>query len=152
MWAHCCNKGASVARCPGALLETPSKCGRQSALSGHCESDATLLCAPYFDSRNSKSGGSKSRALVYSFGIAGEWAFEEWAGLRGYEVHAFDPTIKTREQHEQHRARNVHFHYLGLGAKGGVAGALRTRGYGALGGDVLALDEDVHRKSDAAPT
>ena len=79
-WSHCCNKAVSIARCPGKLLETPCRCyarrSRERALEGHCVSDATLLCEPFFRVPHRTAGGSAP--LVYSFGLAGEWAFEEW--------------------------------------------------------------------------
>ena len=144
MWAHCCNKGVGLARCPGSLLEAPSRCWseklrRQKGLKGHCESDTPLLCEAYF------RAPQRHRGLIYSFGIADEWTFEDWAGSRGFDVHAFDPTRKTRDIHQSHRAEGVRFHYYGLGARGGAAGAFMPgggrSGYGALGGEVLALDE-----------
>lgn len=49
-------------------------------------------------------------------------------------------SLSPNSQHERHVAANVHFHYMGLGARGGVAGSLLTI-YGALGGEVLALDD-----------
>ena len=64
------------------------------------------------------------------------------AGRRGYEVHAFDPTERFREQHARHRSPGVSFHYLGLGAKGGAAERWAGRqGWNTLGGAVLPLDE-----------
>ena len=61
-----------------------------------------------------------------------------------------DPTAKTRELHRRHAARNVHFHYMGLGARGGSAGARRFGGYGVLGGEVLPLDELAAKLGHAA--
>ena len=151
-WAHCCNKGASIARCPTPLVEAPSRCDahwKGKALSGRCESDATLLCEPFF-----ASGGASGRGeLVYSFGLDGQWEFEDWAGRRGFEVHAFDPTSRSRQRHEAHEAPNVHFHFMGLGprqrsgasdghglALGSPPSPARALGYGEIGGEILALD------------
>ena len=127
-------------RCPGPIVDPPSRCdaSRTKALGGSCESDATLLCEPYLPM--AATSGS-TRPLVYSFGVAEQWTFEDWAGQRGFEVHAFDPTTKTRQSHEAHNASNVHFHYLGLGADGGGAASRRSvYGYGSLGGKTLPLD------------
>ena len=142
MWAHCCNKGPSISRCPGQLLEAPSRCDgdRRVALIGECESDATLLCEPYFRRPQGALPG-----LVYSFGIASQWTFEDWAGSKGFEVHAFDPTTQFRSAHESHSAQNVHFHYMGLGARRGKAETWSHHVYGTLGGEVLPLDELVAR-------
>ena len=145
MWAHCCNKGPSVLRCPGPIVDPPSRCdaSRTKALGGSCESDATLLCEPYLPM--AATSGS-TRPLVYSFGVAEQWTFEDWAGQRGFEVHAFDPTTKTRQSHEAHNASNVHFHYLGLGADGGGAASRRSvYGYGSLGGKTLPLDALIQK-------
>ena len=199
MWAHCCNKGPSVLRCPGSVIEPPSHCDAHlaKALGGYCESDATLLCESFLpgaDSNSTLSAAASSTIsssggrgalqgsgserhplpLVYSFGVARQWTFEDWAGQRGFEVYspmlrtncalamhsqmnrllcvsaqhdhvlqvwAFDPTTNTRAAHEAHVARNVHFRYMGLGADGGSAAERRSVfGYGALGGEILALD------------
>ena len=197
MWAHCCNKGPSVLRCPGRVVDPPSKCDatRNRALAGLCESDATLLCEPYLPSSvlsetprvrteaqrrehrrcesdthagrparaacnasaqagateamDTTDGASASaeRPLVYSFGVAEVWTFEDWAGRRGFDVHAFDPTQRTRASHEAHDTPNVRFHYLGLGAEGGGPAAARAKldFYGALGGEILALDGLMRR-------
>jgi hypothetical protein len=141
MWAHCCDKGAGVARCPEALIETPSRCkSKLDGLSRRCEDDATLLCKPFFQPN------SGSPCLVYSFGIAEQWAFEDWVSSAfGCEVHAFDPTTKTRSRHEEHTHANVTFHYMGLAARSQIQGgnALRrsSPGYGRLGGQMVALDD-----------
>ena len=82
--------------------------------------------------------------FVYTFGIANEWTFEDWAGGRGCEIHAFDPTERYQRAHRAHTARNVHFHYMGLGARAnGTAAGMRFWGYGRLGGPVLALAAPV---------
>jgi hypothetical protein len=49
--------------------------------------------------------------LVYSIGIADDTRFDDEWGLRGCEVHAFDPTLK---EAPAFRSPNVHFHFLGL--------------------------------------
>ena len=132
MWAHCCNKAPSTSRCPGTLIEAPTSCDEQKekALMGRCESDATLLCDSYLPASVTTSATGRSTRLVYSFGIANQWTFEDWAGSRGFEVHAFDPTIRTRAVHEAHAAKNVHFHYMGLGPRSSSSCASLTLGCG----------------------
>ena len=137
-YAHCCNKGAGLGRCPLPLIETPSKCGHDylRALRGECEDATYQLCLPYtnFPTRRVPNRD----CLVYSFGIGGEWGFEEWAGRAGCEVHAFDPTEQLLTRHQQHYAPNVTFHYMGLG--GDDAQRNFRSGYGTLGGPLHPLD------------
>ena len=55
--------------------------------------------------------GSAQRPLAYSFGIAGEFNFDDQMAELGFEVHSFDPTTRFRQQHEAHNnvSSNVHF-------------------------------------------
>ena len=45
---------------------------------GRCESDATLLCDSYLPASVTTSATGRSTRLVYSFGIANQWTFEDW--------------------------------------------------------------------------
>jgi hypothetical protein len=129
-------QGAGLGRCPIPLVEAPSKCHEDlsATLHGKCEDATYHLCMPYTLSAQA----SQHDCLVYSFGIGGEWAFEDWAAGHGCEVHAFDPTKELRERHSQHNVRNVTFHYIGLG--GSDADLNFTSGYGKLGGMLMPLD------------
>jgi len=133
MWSHCCNQGAAISKCPTQVQETPSVCTKPDALSGHskCESDGTLLCNEYM------SHADDQDCLVYTFGIADQWDFEDWIGTKGCEVHAHDPTTMYKEIHEGHEAKNVNFHYEGLGSPGDTA--THFRGYGDMGGPMKTL-------------
>ena len=136
MWSHCCNKAAAITKCPSPVSQTPSQCTVSDSLGASrppCESDGTLLCLEYL--RHEKD----SDCLVYTFGIADAWDFEDWAGSLGCEVHAHDPTTKYKERHEAHNSPNVRFHYAGLAAKEGTASNFKSTGYGALGGEMLSL-------------
>ena len=151
MYRHCCNKGVGIVRCPGGRIlhdaVHSAHCGRSKAVAGLCESDVPLLCESFLRLRDPRrsSVSHRARPVVYSFGIAKEWAFEDWAGGGGFDVFAFDPTDASHSAHTKHHAKGVTFHYMGLGARGGRAGALRTGGYGGLGGEVLALDDLARR-------
>jgi hypothetical protein len=135
MWGHCCNKGSAIAKCPSTpIQETPSMCNKLESLSAgnfKCYSDGTLLCEDYV------SHNADQDCLVYTFGIANEWDFEDWIGSKGCEVHAHDPTTRFKEIHEGHEATNVHFHYEGLGIPGETATNLMH--YGDMGGPMKTL-------------
>jgi len=48
--------------------------------------------------------------LIYSFGIANDWTFEDFMDYRGCEVHAHDPTVDFPAE----RGENIHFYKLGI--------------------------------------
>jgi hypothetical protein len=52
----------------------------------------------------------EGKCLVYSFGVADDWSFEDTMGALGCTVRAFDPTIDAPQQ----RSQNVSFHKLGI--------------------------------------
>jgi len=64
------------------------------------------------------AGRVRPICLVVSVGIGGIWNLEDMLAARSCTVVAFDPTKEMKTVHQTHaRAkRNVHFHYLGLGA------------------------------------
>ena len=135
MWSHCCNQGAALAKCPSPVMSTPSTCTPSTSMGKGCTSDGTLLCPDYLTRQNSAD------CLVYTFGIADQWEFEDWAGSMNCEVHAHDPTTKFKEAHDAHRSNNVHFHYQGLGVPGGSAQNMVFQGYGALEGEMVTLGD-----------
>ena len=49
--------------------------------------------------------------LIYSFGIANDWTFEDFMDYRGCEIHAHDPTVDFPAQ----RGNNIKFNKVGLG-------------------------------------
>ncbi|XP_033743658.1 uncharacterized protein LOC117329691 [Pecten maximus] len=56
-----------------------------------------------------------SPCLVYSFGVAGDWSFDdEVARIYGCEVHSFDPSIG---KNDHRRSDKITFHNLGLWGK-----------------------------------
>ena len=137
MWAHCCNKDFGIARCPKQVVQSPSHCRKMQALTGKCSDDATLICPSFF--RN-----STHQCIVYTFGIAGTWDFEDWAGKHlNCEVHAHDPTTTLLKYHEKHSAKNVQFYYEGL--KGNMSVKERTN-YGEMGGQFFTLGELWERR------
>jgi len=160
---HCCNKGPALVKCPKSgggrnVIETPHSpsCSRAKALKGKCEDDSTLLCLPFLKAAAQKEnqGGTTAgvlnqqqqqqeepSCLIYTFGIAGQWEFEDWAGGEGLscEVHASDPTDKYRKQHQSHRAKNVQFHFWGL--RGSKEAKTDFQTYGKLGGEMKTIGE-----------
>mmetsp|Transcript_5235 Transcript_5235/g.14847 ORF Transcript_5235/g.14847 Transcript_5235/m.14847 type:complete len:402 (+) Transcript_5235:129-1334(+) len=125
MMAHSGNRGAAVSKCPSSVMMTPAP---------NKKNDATLLCPDFLRKKNDD-------CLIYTFGIARQWDFEDWAGSIGCEVHAHDPTKATMDAHFAHEAENVHFHYQGLGTPDGTARTSNSAKYGELGGDILTLGQ-----------
>ena len=72
------------------------------------------------------AGRVRPTCLVVSVGIGGIWNLEDMLAARSCTVVAFDPTKEMKTVHQTHaRAkRNVHFHYLGLGASPDVVTTL----------------------------
>ena len=63
---------------------------------------------------------------------------------RGFEVFSFDPTAKTRADHERFHEPHIHFRYWGLAsADVGCRDKSARHGgtYGELGGDLLSLTQ-----------
>lgn len=89
--------------------------------------------------------------LVYSFGIAMQWEFDDRMADSGCEVHSFDPTGAYIATHEAHVKRGVTFHPWGLSGGTPRAGcsddSRRFSGgtYGNLTGPLLSLDRIVRR-------
>ncbi|CAH1795152.1 unnamed protein product [Owenia fusiformis] len=54
----------------------------------------------------------KVPCIVYAFGIAGQWEFEDDFARRGCQVFAFDPSMNT-DSHK--RADNIWFYNIGIG-------------------------------------
>jgi hypothetical protein len=50
--------------------------------------------------------------LVYSFGVSGDWSFDEAMSKYGCEIHSFDPSIGKADH--IHEPGHIHFHNLGL--------------------------------------
>ena len=48
--------------------------------------------------------------LIYSFGIANDWTFEDFMDYRGCEIHAHDPTVDFPAK----RGEQISFNKLGL--------------------------------------
>ena len=129
---HCCNFEPAVGKCPaGGTLSIGAKKRR---------SDEPIVCVAHIP----------PRCTLLSFGIAGQWSFEEALAQHGCEVLAFDPTIRRRDSHEQGAIRlqkrlashgskgslAFHFHGLAGGNPNQQQGANRSS-YGAVAVDRL---------------
>ncbi|XP_069130236.1 uncharacterized protein [Argopecten irradians] len=66
-----------------------------------------------------------SNCLVYSFGIARDWTFdEEVSRIYGCEVHSFDPSIGLKDHKHSEK---VWFHNMGLSNKDGTRGTWKMK-------------------------
>ena len=89
---------------------------RSAPLPSHAVAAAAApSAAPIIGSASAGVGGSLP-CLVYSFGIANQWEFDDTMADRGCEVHSFDPTGSTMAVHlaHAHPTGRVHFHPWGL--------------------------------------
>ena len=86
-------------------------------------------------------GFRHNKCLIYSFGVANDWSFDQEMGAFGCEVHSFDPTVQLPED----LAPNVTFHQWGLKGKetGFSRGAEQL--YGPQLGPLYTLHEIRHR-------
>ena len=48
--------------------------------------------------------------IIYTFGIANDWSFEDGMDYLGCEIHAHDPTVDFPAE----RGENIHFYKLGI--------------------------------------
>ena len=67
-------------------------------------------------------GLAPAACLVYSFGIRGEWQFEDTVAALGCTVHAFDPSVTFPAL----RGQRTHFHRVGVAAARDQAQGLDT--------------------------
>ena len=74
----------------------------------------------------------KDSCVVYSFGIATDWSFDDEMAMKGCEVHAFDPTLdltSTFKRMEIKGTGAAKFHMWGLG--GGITDTIARTWKGA---------------------
>ena len=147
---------ASGVRCSSldypAYIRCSAEAGANRAATPHNEGEWPL-CARLLLS--GAGAASSHPPLAYSFGIAGDFGFDDQMAALGFEVHSFDPTTSLRAKHEAHgnSSNNVHFHYAGLQAESSCQhkGANSGGSYGALGGELVPLAE-LRRRLGHAPS
>lgn len=160
MWSHNI-KEASVCKCPAghqitelSSLSPHFSCTVEMGLMNKCVFTWDLYCPVLVFP--SEVVVSNTKCLVYSFGIANEWDFEDgMASVFGCEVHAFDPTTAFVGVHRAHNVEDVHFHYTGLGHTTSTEQTSSTSNipvqhdgtYGELGGNFLTLGSIVRQLS-----
>ena len=67
---------------------------------------------------------ANNECVIFSFGIANDWTFEDTMDELGCTVYAFDPTVNFPSK----RGRNITFEKLGVAAKNDTANLLDTLG------------------------
>jgi hypothetical protein len=144
MWGHPF-KETSLARCPGEIIETQlSTCPMTAGLQFQCTVNWSLRCAEFWSAGPQITPTSPAQCLVYSFGIANEWDFEDNSAREmNCEVHAFDPAADNLQAHLAHSEPNVYFHHLGLSGDGDVkpAAMKSNQVYGEYSGELMPLDD-----------
>merc|ERR1719154_194703 len=85
--------------------------------------------------------------LMYSFGIANDWAFEDFMDYWGCEIHAYDPTVDFPAK----RGDQISFYKLGLGTvteptvpSDTLANIFQMNGHSNATVDYLKIDIEGH--------
>ena len=74
--------------------------------------------------------------LIYSFGIANDWTFEDFMDYRGCEIHAHDPTVDFPAE----RGNNIKFNKVGLGVgMGSLDNYFKMNGHSSTEIEVLKV-------------
>ena len=55
-----------------------------------------------------KEAIDNDQCLVYSYGLADDWSFDEIMAKMGCKVHSYDPTVEDKKLHP-----NITFHKIG---------------------------------------
>ena len=122
---HCCNKLPAITKCVKGDISA-------------AQADDVDMCLDYMPPKGTD-------CVVYSFGIANLWGFDDTMADAGCRVHSFDPTAKTLNAHRAHDHANVSFHYVGLRGKADDTSAQSHNNaatyYGPLGGTMMDLGE-----------
>ena len=80
--------------------------------------------------------------VVYSFGIANNWIFDDYMISKGCHVYSFDPSMNVRK-HKRHK--NHLFEPIGIGIKSGIHKGRSTLYGGKTNYDVLTLADMMKR-------
>eukprot|EP00308_Calcidiscus_leptoporus_P016769 CAMPEP_0119366080 /NCGR_PEP_ID=MMETSP1334-20130426/12958_1 /TAXON_ID=127549 /ORGANISM="Calcidiscus leptoporus, Strain RCC1130" /LENGTH=389 /DNA_ID=CAMNT_0007382199 /DNA_START=127 /DNA_END=1292 /DNA_ORIENTATION=+ len=114
------------------------------------DTDSGAYCTSFFPVSQS--------CAAHIIGIGANWVFTRYATTHGCSVHAWDPTLELRKEHERGakrtnrlaaraaRPQNVTFHFAGLRGADRPTGAQSVNSYGSVNGaDMLTLDAMVAR-------
>mmetsp|Transcript_33744 Transcript_33744/g.73742 ORF Transcript_33744/g.73742 Transcript_33744/m.73742 type:complete len:361 (-) Transcript_33744:1262-2344(-) len=115
----------------------------------HCcsaESPATVVCRNFQRDVKGDGGGvcldghPMPKCVVYSFGIANDWTYDEAMAAQSCRVYSFDPTSAFEQVHKAYKRPNITFQYVGL-APAVRCGEVQSTGgiYGKLEGELLDL-------------
>jgi hypothetical protein len=124
LYSHDTNNRPVAVKCSSSGDVVPykqmSECTPRSSFSSTCSDDYLPLCVEYISRQpaptSTASSISASKCLMYSFGIAGHYAMEDYFHTHHHcEVHGFDPTYRSTRSNPD----GMYFHLLGLGEREG---------------------------------
>ena len=112
LFSHPPQPGSETLHTIYRYLEHPESCCRNLRLAGGRpgrRDGSKLVC------EDPPLAPRPHSCLVYSFGVANDWSFDEAMSARGCEVHSFDPSLSRAEGPTEH---GTTFHRQGLSGDG----------------------------------